>query len=246
MMAHETVTKEDICNIMILGGPKVGKTQFAIQMVAENFLDEFDETIEDSYRKMIAIDETIDGVKQQIHIILDMLDKRIEWDNVNIDTKYKNVDSNSNSIDINDTIFDDIFKRQINDCDAFLLMYSITSLESFNQMKFIYHQIINIRKLNDENNVNNVKQTPMVIVGNKCDKENEREVLESSGLQFAEMNGNYKIPFFEISLKDKLHYYECIHELAREYRRLKRESKNTNDSRNSNEQNSNCARCFIL
>merc|ERR1711941_12547 len=42
-------------------------------------------------------------------------------------------------------------------------------------------------------------QIPMVLVGNKCDLEDQRVVLKSEGEQLAEQ---YKCPFFETSAKD--------------------------------------------
>jgi len=52
--------------IVVLGGGGVGKSALTIRLVTDNFLDEYDPTIEDSYRKQVDIDgETV---------LLDILD----------------------------------------------------------------------------------------------------------------------------------------------------------------------------
>lgn len=41
----------------MLGGGGVGKSALTIRLVTDNFLDEYDPTIEDSYRKTCMIDQ---------------------------------------------------------------------------------------------------------------------------------------------------------------------------------------------
>jgi len=43
--------------IVVLGGGGVGKSALTIRLVTDNFLDEYDPTIEDSYRKQVLIDD---------------------------------------------------------------------------------------------------------------------------------------------------------------------------------------------
>ena len=43
----------------MLGGGGVGKSALTIRLVTDNFLDEYDPTIEDSYRKNVMIDDTV-------------------------------------------------------------------------------------------------------------------------------------------------------------------------------------------
>jgi len=42
--------------IVVLGGGGVGKSALTIRLVTDNFLEEYDPTIEDSYRKQVIID----------------------------------------------------------------------------------------------------------------------------------------------------------------------------------------------
>jgi GTPase KRas protein len=43
--------------LVVLGAGGVGKSALTIRLVTDNFLDEYDPTIEDSYRKSVMIDE---------------------------------------------------------------------------------------------------------------------------------------------------------------------------------------------
>ncbi|GAB5367806.1 hypothetical protein AAMO2058_001263000 [Amorphochlora amoebiformis] len=43
--------------LAVLGSGAVGKSALTIRLVTDNFLDEYDPTIEDSYRKQVVIDE---------------------------------------------------------------------------------------------------------------------------------------------------------------------------------------------
>lgn len=52
--------------LVILGGGSVGKSCMTMQFINHHFIFEYDPTIEDSYRKQVAIDEDI--------ALLDILD----------------------------------------------------------------------------------------------------------------------------------------------------------------------------
>ncbi|ETO09817.1 Ras GTPase [Reticulomyxa filosa] len=49
--------KSNEYKIVVLGGGGVGKSALTIRLVTDNFLDEYDPTIEDSYRKQVSIDD---------------------------------------------------------------------------------------------------------------------------------------------------------------------------------------------
>eukprot|EP00808_Paulinella_micropora_P015039 g65043.t1 len=53
-MAHEKATEY---KLVVLGAGGVGKSALTIRLVTDNFLDEYDPTIEDSYRKQVTIDD---------------------------------------------------------------------------------------------------------------------------------------------------------------------------------------------
>ena len=43
--------------LVVVGGGGVGKSALTIQLIQNHFVDEYDPTIEDSYRKQVTIDE---------------------------------------------------------------------------------------------------------------------------------------------------------------------------------------------
>ena len=50
---------ESTCDykLVVVGAGGVGKSALTIQLIQNNFLDEYDPTIEDSYRKQVVVDE---------------------------------------------------------------------------------------------------------------------------------------------------------------------------------------------
>lgn len=54
-MADSSKTAE--YKLVVLGAGGVGKSALTIRLVTDNFLDEYDPTIEDSYRKQVTIDD---------------------------------------------------------------------------------------------------------------------------------------------------------------------------------------------
>lgn len=52
--------------LVVVGGGGVGKSALTIQFIQSHFVDEYDPTIEDSYRKQCVIDEEV--------ALLDVLD----------------------------------------------------------------------------------------------------------------------------------------------------------------------------
>lgn len=86
---------------------------------------------------------------------------------------------------------------------GFLLVYSITSRESFNEIFTFRNQVLRVK---DKDRV------PMVLVGNKCDLA-EREVATTEGKLLAEELG---CPFWETSAKSRINVEECFYSLVRE------------------------------
>eukprot|EP01089_Gocevia_fonbrunei_P012290 TRINITY_DN2863_c0_g2_i1.p1 TRINITY_DN2863_c0_g2~~TRINITY_DN2863_c0_g2_i1.p1 ORF type:complete len:195 (-),score=47.71 TRINITY_DN2863_c0_g2_i1:82-666(-) len=47
----------DVYRLVVVGGGGVGKSAISIQLTQNHFVDEYDPTIEDSYRKQVTVDE---------------------------------------------------------------------------------------------------------------------------------------------------------------------------------------------
>lgn len=166
--------------LVVLGGGGVGKSALTIRLVTDNFLDEYDPTIEDSYRKQVMIDDET--------ALLDILDTAGQEE------------------------FSSMQDQWMRDGKGFLLVYNIISRPTFDEVALLYEKILRTK---DSDKV------PIVLVGNKCDLENERQVQYKEGVELAKTWG---VPFFETSAKEKINNEACFYELVREIRRMEQES----------------------
>ena len=63
---------------------------------------------------------------------------------------------------------------------AFILVYSVTSRQSLEELKPIYKDIVEIK------GVNNLSTVPMMLAGNKCDETSNRDVATNIGERLAQ------------------------------------------------------------
>lgn len=161
--------------IVIVGGGGVGKSALTIQLIMNHFVNEYDPTIEDSYRKQVTIDDET--------CILDILDTAGQ-------EEY--------------SAMRDLYMRT---GQGFILTYSISSRPSFDEIDQFKNQIFRAKGLED---------VPMVIVGNKSDLDEYRQVTAFEGREKAK---ELKSPFFESSAKNKINVDEVFFALVREIRR---------------------------
>jgi len=86
---------------------------------------------------------------------------------------------------------------------AFILVYSITSRQSIDELRPIYDVICEVKGKELDN-------IPIMLVGNKCDEENNREVHNQYGKSNAEA---WKCNFMETSAKNNVNVKELFQEL---------------------------------
>jgi len=86
---------------------------------------------------------------------------------------------------------------------GFVLVYSITSRASFDNLSSFYNQILRVK---------DAENFPVVVFGNKCDLEQDREVPQTEGKQFAD---SIEASFFETSAKVRLNVEEGFYQLVR-------------------------------
>ncbi|KAG1318751.1 hypothetical protein G6F62_012187 [Rhizopus arrhizus] len=111
--------------IVIVGGGGVGKSALTIQFIQSHFVDEYDPTIEDSYRKQCVIDEET--------ALLDVLDTAGQEE------------------------YSAMREQYMRNGEGFILVYSITSRLSFEEVNTFYQQI---RRVKDRDFF------PMILVAN--------------------------------------------------------------------------------
>ena len=159
--------------LVVLGSGGVGKSALTVQFVQGIFVEKYDPTIEDSYRKQVEVDG------QQY--MLEILDSAgTEQFSAMRDLYMKNG-------------------------QGFALVYSITSQSTFKDLARLRYQILVVK---------DAYFVPMVLVGNKCDLENEREVSRDQGQNLARQWGN--ITFMESSAKSRINISEIFHDLVRQ------------------------------
>jgi GTPase KRas protein len=135
----------------------------------------YDPTIEDAYRKQVAIDDET--------CLLDILDTAGQEEYSAMRDQY------------------------MRGGQGFVLVYDITSRTSFEEiLKFREH----ILRVKDKD------QVPTVLVGNKCDLNEDRQVTTVEGKELAK---SYQCPFFEVSAKTRENIDESFFQLVREIRK---------------------------
>ncbi|CAF0786645.1 unnamed protein product [Brachionus calyciflorus] len=116
--------------------------------------------------------------------------------------KYKNKEY---KLEILDTAGTDQFTSlrdvYINSGDAFVVVYSIDSISSFNDIQSIIDQICTIKESDP---------SPLIIVGNKCDLDEDREISEEMGEMLANSS---RCSFIETSAKLDLNIKEIFYDL---------------------------------
>jgi GTPase KRas protein len=122
---------------------------------------------------------------------------------------------------------------------GFVCVYDITSRSSFEEVTVFYDQI---RRVKD------VDHPAMVVVGNKCDLESQRQVAVAEGAALAQSLGGGCV-FLETSAKADMNVQECFFAAVREIRRL---TNNNNDDRTNstkkkkkNMNGGNSQRCYL-
>jgi len=162
--------------VIVVGAGGAGKSALTQMFMYGNFVEEYDPTTADSYRKIIEVD----GEKCQ----LDILDTAGQEEYMR----------------------DNYYRLG----EGFLCVYSITMRDTFNSVNRFYDHILQV-KSKDE--------VPLILVGSKCDLEQDREVSTDQGKQLAE---KFKCPFYETSAKTRVNVDQVFEELVRIVQKSKR------------------------
>ena len=126
---------------------------------------------------------------------------------LNYRIKTLNIDNNPIRMQIWDTSGEEKFKAIAKNfyrgAHGVLLIYDICEKNSFLDVKSWIEQII-------ENTDND--DIVMILCGNKCDMEKERNISRNEGENLA---NSYKIPFFECSAKENINIDEIFNTMAK-------------------------------
>lgn len=144
-----------------------------VQFVQGVYVESYDPTIEDSYRKQIDID----GRPCDLEIL----------DTAGV------------------AQFTAMRELYIKSGRGFLLVYSVTDENSLKELISLREQVMRIK---DTENV------PMVLVGNKCDLEEDRVVSVEDGIRVSQEWG--RVPFYETSARDRTNIDEVFSDVLRQ------------------------------
>jgi len=162
--------------LVVLGSGGVGKSALTVQFVQGIFVEKYDPTIEDSYRKQVEIDGT--------QCMLEILDT-----------------AGTEQF----TAMRDLYMKN---GQGFVLVYSIIAQSTFNDLPDLREQILRVK---DKDEV------PMVLVGNKCDLQDQRVITTDQGEDLARKFG---CAFLEASAKTRVNVDQIFHDLIRQINKL--------------------------
>lgn len=154
------IKKNSIFNfIKILRPGGVGKSALTVQFISGKFVERYDPTVEDFYRKEIEVDGD--------PAILEILDTAGTEQFASMRDLY------------------------IKNGQGFVIVYSLTSKQSFQDTKLIREQILRVK---------GTEKVPIVLAANKCDIVGpQREVTTEEGFNLA---NEWSIPYIETSAKN--------------------------------------------
>eukprot|EP01091_Cochliopodium_minus_P008717 TRINITY_DN201_c0_g1_i2.p1 TRINITY_DN201_c0_g1~~TRINITY_DN201_c0_g1_i2.p1 ORF type:complete len:199 (-),score=60.02 TRINITY_DN201_c0_g1_i2:66-626(-) len=123
-------------------------------------------------------------------------------------TRNLELDGNMCRIEILDTAGQDEFSalrdQWIRESEGFILLYSITSRASFEKLTELLESIKRVKY--------DLNQIPVVLVGNKCDLDDKREVSHEEAKSFAKYEN---IDLYEASSKKRINIDESVFHLVR-------------------------------
>ncbi|XP_038048940.1 NF-kappa-B inhibitor-interacting Ras-like protein 2 [Patiria miniata] len=157
-----------ICKVVVCGSSCVGKTAMLEQAIFGNHVignPNSIPTIEDIY---VASVESNRGIREKVRFY---------------DTK--GLDPRSNP---------ELPKHYFAIADGFILMYSITSPESFRQVQLLKKEVDKISKEKDKRDVS------LIVVGNKADLYKERQVEYDMVCAWAQKE---KVPLYEVTVANR-------------------------------------------
>lgn len=189
----------------------------SLQLCLNHFVETYDPTIEDSYRKQVVIDshacmlEVLDTAGQEEYTAL-----RDQW---------------------------------IRDGEGFILVYSITSRNSYDRIRKFFNQVQRVKESSHPGSPTNhsylhaqmsnapvyTGPVPVMLVGNKSDKHTEREVSSQEGQALAKELG---CEFVEASAKNCVNVERAFFDVVRRLRKQRQSLVTTNDRRQKASNNS--------
>lgn len=126
-----------------------------------------------------------------------------------------------------------IRNRVMYEMEGFILLYSITSTPSFETAKKLHTELVKVK---------DSTRFPLVLVGNKCDLETDREISEEEGRKAARSMNNCKM--FETSAKTGQNIEQAFYDVVREI--IKYQTLDSMQNSSSGASSTKRKQCLIL
>lgn len=152
--------------LVVVGGGGVGKSCLTIQLIQSHFVDEYDPTIEGESSPV-----------SNSHVAAP--DEQTTDRDASVDSYRKQcvIDDEVALLDVLDTAGQEEYsamrEQYMRTGEGFLLVYSITDRQSFEEIMTFQQQILRVKDKD---------YFPMIVVGNKCDLDGERQVSTQGAL----------------------------------------------------------------
>lgn len=166
--------------VIMVGSGGVGKSALTLQFMYAEFVEDYEPTKADSYRKKVQLDGE--------EVSIDILDTAGQEDYAAIRDNY------------------------YRSGEGFFCVFSITEMQSFKETESFRDQIL---RVHDDESI------PMILVGNKADLEDAREVSRDEATAKAR---EWSVPYLETSAKTKMNVDEAYMNLLRQISKKKASS----------------------
>lgn len=176
-MSKKGPPSSSLHKVIMVGSGGVGKSALTLQFMYDEFVEDYEPTKADSYRKKVVLD----GEEVQI----DILDTAGQEDYA--------------------AIRDNYFRSG----EGFLCVFSITEDDSFQATQEFREQILRVKQ---DSNI------PFILVGNKADLTNSRQVPLNTAKCRAD---DWQVPYVETSAKTRENVDKVFYDLMREIRSRK-------------------------
>ncbi|XP_070535007.1 ras-related protein O-RAL-like isoform X2 [Ptychodera flava] len=192
--------------VIMVGSGGVGKSALTLQFMYDEFVEDYEPTKADSYRKKVLLD----GEEVQI----DILDTAGQEDYA--------------------AIRDNYFRSG----EGFLCVFSITEQESFQATSEFREQILRVK------NVDKNDRIPFLLVGNKSDLDERRQVSQEEAQSKA---ADWNVAYVETSAKTRANVDKVFFDLMREIRdRKAQDGQKQNKNKGKKKSKSSKKKCVIL
>ncbi|POY75391.1 hypothetical protein BMF94_1548 [Rhodotorula taiwanensis] len=175
-----------------MGGGGVGKSALTIRFVHQLFVEKYDPTIEDSYRRNL----NVDGVMVSLEVL---------------DTAGTE-QASSYLFRASRPVFMSLSSMYMRSGDGFLLVFSLTNSDSLLELHAIHEQIQRIKET--ARPPHEKARVPIVLVGNKLDLVSERQVNREAAVAVSQSWGG--VPYYETSARREINVTEIFADVVRQ------------------------------